>query len=226
MTALRVVLADDHFLVREGLRRLLTDGDDVAVVAEAATGPQLLAAVAETAPDAVLTDVRMPPGLATEGIDAALRIRATTPAIGVVVLSQHHDAAYAQRLFQHGTDGLAYLLKERVADRDELVRALQAVAGGGSVIDARIVDSLMADRRRSSESPLRQLSPRELAVLRAMAQGLTNPAIARELFVSESAVSKHVASIFLKFGLAEDARVDRRVRAVLAFVASGAGTSA
>ena len=220
MSALRIVLADDNFLVREGVRRLLADGDDIEVVAEATTAPELLARVRATGPDAVLTDIRMPPAFGTEGIDAALSIRAQLPTVGVVVLSQHADAAYAQLLFQHGTPGLAYLLKERVADRDELVRALTAVANGGSVIDPQVVDALMNTRRRSQASPLRELTPREFEVLREMAQGRTNAAIARTLFVSESAVSKHVGAIFGKLGLGEDQLTDRRVRAVLAYVTS------
>lgn len=218
MTPLRVVLADDHFLVRDGLRRLLDDGDDIEVVAEAASAPELLASVRRTAPDAVLTDVRMPPGLRTEGIDAALTIRSEHPAVGVVVLSQHAEAAYARRLLQDGTSGLAYLLKERVADREELVRALVSVASGGSVIDARIVDALMRERQRSERSPLRLLTERETDVLREMAQGRTNASVAQRLHVSESAVSKHITSIFGKLGLEEDPLVDRRVRAVLAYV--------
>lgn len=220
MTALRVLVADDHFLVRDGLRRLLSDGDDVEVVGEAASGPELTARVRSTSPDAVLTDVRMPPTLSTEGIEAALAIRAEHPSIGVVVLSQHADAAYAQRLFHAGTAGLAYLLKEQVGDRDELVRALRGVAGGGSTIDARIVDALLDDRRRSAHSPLRHLTSRELDVLREMARGRTNAVIALDLHVSESAVSKHVSSIFSKLDLAEDARIDRRVRAAMTYVAN------
>ncbi|WP_375399962.1 LuxR C-terminal-related transcriptional regulator [uncultured Amnibacterium sp.] len=218
MTPLTVVLADDNFLVREGVRRLLADGDDVRVVAEAVTGPQLVALATAHRPDAVLTDIRMPPTLGTEGIDAALAIRAALPKTGVVVLSQHADAAYARMLFRNGTASLAYLLKERVADRDELVRALTAVATGGSVVDAQVVDALMSSGRRSEASPLHSLTPRELEVLREMAQGRTNAAIARTLFVSESAVSKHITAIFGKLGLAEDQLVDRRVRAVLTYV--------
>lgn len=215
---MRVVLADDNLLVRQGVRRLLEDGDDVEVVAEAASGPDLAIVVRSVRPDTVLTDIRMPPRFATEGIDAALAIRSAMPGVGVVVLSQHADAAYARMLFRDGTAGLAYLLKERVADRDELVRALVAVAAGGSVVDPQVVDALMSSSRRTEASPLRDLTVRELDVLREMAQGHTNAVIARALFVSESAVSKHITAIFGKLGLLEDPAVDRRVRAVLAYV--------
>jgi DNA-binding NarL/FixJ family response regulator len=217
---LRVVVAEDNFVVREGLRRLLDDGDDVDVVDAVPTAIELLRLVDLGGLDVVVTDVRMPPAHGTEGIVAAHRIRASSPEIGVVVLSQHADASYAQALFAGGTSGLAYLLKERVGHREELVRAIRAVHGGGSVIDPQIVDALLSARRRIESSPLHRLSPRELDVLRSMAAGLTNRAIADRLYVSESAVSKHVGSIFHKLDLAEDPGIDRRVSAALAYVAS------
>lgn len=220
MTPITVVIADDHFLVREGLRRLLADGDDVRVVAEVGTAVELLDAVHRLRPDAVLTDIRMPPGFGTEGIDAALRIRAELPGTGVVVLSQHADAAYVQALFRSGTAGLAYLLKERVADRDGLVSALVAVVAGDSVVDPKVVDALVAGRRQEEASPLRDLTARELEVLREMAGGRSNAAIGRALFISESAVSKHIGAIFTKLRLSDDGGTDRRVRAVLAYVTS------
>lgn len=218
MRALRVVVADDNYLVREGITRLLADGPEVRVIADAASGSELLEQVRRHRPDAVLSDIRMPPSHRTEGIEAALAIRAEFPGIGVVLLSQHADASYARELFGTGTAGLAYLLKERVGDRAELVRALAAVADGGSVVDPVVVDTLLASQRRQHGSPLRGLSERELAVLRLMASGRTNPAIAADLHVSESAVSKHVASIFLKLDLSDDRLLDRRVSAVLAYV--------
>lgn len=221
MTALRVVLAEDNYLVREGVRRLLLDGGDVDVVADASSAPELLQKVREHRPDAVLTDIRMPPHHAMDGIEAALVIRSELPETGVVVLSQHADAAYARALFADGTAGLAYLLKERVGDRDELVRALTAVAGGGSVVDPSVVDALLTTQHREARSPLHSLTDRELEVLREMARGQTNAAIAQELYVSESAVSKHVSAIFGKLGLAENVGVDRRVRAVLTYVTHG-----
>ena len=218
---LRVVVADDSYLVRAGVCRLLADGDEIEVCAEAGSGPELLEAVREHRPDAVLTDIRMPPGHALEGIEAARRIREELPGTGVVVLSQHADAAYAQALFRDGTDGLAYLLKERVGDRDELVRALRTTAAGGSIVDPHVVDVLVTAQVRRADSPLQGLTERELEVLREMAGGHTNGAIASTLSVSESAVSKHVGAIFTKLGLSEEGGVDRRVRAVLAYVDAG-----
>lgn len=215
---LRVVVADDSYLVRAGVVRLLEDGGDVEVCGDAANAVELIHQVVEHRPDAVLTDIRMPPWSGTDGIDAAHRVRAEHPGTGVVVLSQHADAAYAQALFAHGTAGLAYLLKERVGDRDELVRALRATVSGGSVVDPAVVDALVAAQRSGADSPVHSLTEREREVLHAMAEGHTNSAIARRLFVSESAVSKHVASIFAKLGLGEDPAVDRRVSAVLAWV--------
>lgn len=218
MSAVRVVVADDSFLVREGLRRLLSDGREVDVVADAASAPELVEQVRRHRPAAVLSDIRMPPHAGMDGIATALRIRRELPETGVVILSQHSDASYARALFQAGTDGLAYLLKERVGDRAELVRALTAVAAGGSVVDPLIVDTLLAAQRREQEAPLRDLTERELDVLRLMAAGRTNPAVAGSLHVSESAVSKHIASIFGKLGLVDDGTVDRRVAAVLAYM--------
>jgi DNA-binding NarL/FixJ family response regulator len=218
VSRLTVVVADDHYLVREGLTRLLGDGDDVEVVGDAASATELVDGVGRLRPATVLTDIRMPPHDGMDGVTAALDVRRRWPGTGVVVLSQHADASYARALFAAGTDGLAYLLKERVGDRDELVRALRAVAGGGSVVDPLVVDALLAAQRRAQRSPLRDLTERELAVLRLMAGGHTNPAVARSLHVSESAVSKHVAAIFAKLGLAESRDLDRRVAAVLAYV--------
>lgn len=215
---LRVVVAEDAFLVREGIVRLLADGGDVEVVAAVGDAPALLAAAARPEVQAVLTDIRMPPGHATEGIEAALEIRRRRPDVGVVVLSQHVAGTYAYELFAQGTAGLAYLLKERVGDRDELVRALRTTNAGGSVVDPIVVDHLLARERRARSSPLGQLTARELEVLSKMAQGHTNPVIARELFVSESAVSKHIAAIFAKLGLTEQPHVDRRVSAVIAYL--------
>lgn len=222
-TPLRVVVAEDNYVVREGLRRLLDDGDDIDVVDAVPTATDLLRTVEGGGLDVVVTDVRMPPDHGTEGIVAARRIRADSPGVGVVVLSQHADASYAQALFADGTAGLAYLLKERVGHREELVRAIRAVHVGGSVVDPHIVDALLSARRRGDSSPLHRLSPRELEVLRAMAEGLTNRAIAERLYVSESAVSKHVGSIFHKLDLDEDPGIDRRVSAALAYVATGSG---
>ncbi|MGW0521770.1 MULTISPECIES: response regulator transcription factor [unclassified Crossiella] len=215
---LRIVIAEDHYLVREGTRRLLEDSGEVRVVAAVGTAAELLDAVPRFKPAAVITDIRMPPGHHTEGITAAHQIRSQHPDIGVVVLSQHANEQYAFALFQHGTDGLAYLLKERIGEVDELLRALHEVRSGRSVIDPRIVEVLLGSRAKAADAPLTRLSPRELEVLRHMAQGKTNRAIAEHLTLSESTIEKHVNSTFAKLGLAEEPQVHRRVSAVLTYL--------
>ncbi len=214
---LRVVIADDNYLVREGVRRLLDDSGDVTVEAVTADATELLDAVRRLSPQAVLTDIRMPPGHHMEGIAAAREIRAEHPEIGVVVLSQHTDESYALELFRNGTAGLAYLLKDRLGDVDELVRALRVVVAGGSVIDPVVVESLVAQHTRAATSPLSALTARELDVLREMAQGKTNAGIEHALFLSASTVEKHVNAIFTKLRLGEEP-VHRRVAAVLRFL--------
>jgi DNA-binding NarL/FixJ family response regulator len=215
---LRVVIAEDNYLVREGTRRLLEDSGEVEVVAAVGNATELLDAAKRLRPNAVLTDIRMPPGHHLEGIEAAHAIRAANPDIGVVVLSQHADDAYAYELLSQGTAGLAYLLKERVGDLDELLRALREVVAGRSVIDPQVVELLVTHRARQSASPLSTLSARELDVLREMAQGKTNRAIAETLVLSESAIEKHVNAIFSKLGLMAEPQVHRRVAAVLTFL--------
>src|SRR5918911_2916455 len=215
---LRVVIAEDNYLVREGTRRLLEDSGQVAVVAAVGTATELLDAVHRLRPQAVLTDIRMPPGHHTEGIQAAHAIRSKHPEVGVVVLSQHAEEAYAFQLFQQGTAGLAYLLKERVGELDELLRALHEVVAGRSVIDSQIIELLVAHRARVADSPVSRLSPRELEVLREMAQGKSNAAIAEALVLSESAVEKHINAIFSKLGLSEEPQLHRRVAAVLTYL--------
>ena len=200
------------------MRALLEDSGEVEVVAAVSTAVELLDAVAKLAPDAVLTDIRMPPGHHTEGIDAAHRIRAEHPDVGVVVLSQHADEGYAFALLKNGTGGLAYLLKDRIGDLDELLRALCDVCAGRSALDARVVDALVERRSRRARSGLDELTPRELDVLREMARGKTNNAIGEALFLSESALEKHVSAIFGKLGHAREPHVHRRVAAVLAFL--------
>ena len=214
---LRVVLAEDNFLVREGTRRLLEDSGQVHVVACVSDAEQLLDAVRLLLPDVVVTDIRMPPSHHMEGIAAAHAIRAEHPTIGVAVLSQHIDESYAFALLHEGTAGLAYLLKDRLGDLDELIRALREVAAGGSVIDPVVVDALVARRTRNRRSPLSALTGRELDVLREMAQGKTNTGIERSLHLSASTVEKHINSIFGKLGLGESP-VHRRVAAVLTFL--------
>ena len=217
---LRVVLAEDNYLVREGTRRLLEDSGEVEVLAAVADAEQLRDAVRRLRPDAVLTDIRMPPGHHMEGIEAAHAIRRDHPGIGVVVLSQHTDETYAFTLLRDGTDGLAYLLKDRLGDTEELLGALRAVVAGGSVIDPVVVEALVARRSRVARSPVASLTPRELDVLREMAQGSTNAGIEETLHLSASTVEKHVSSIFTKLGLAEEP-VHRRVAAVIAFLDHG-----
>ena len=214
----RVVIAEDNYLVREGTRRLLEDSGEVHVVAAVGSAGELLDAVDRLLPDAVLTDIRMPPGHDMEGIHAAHEIRSRHPQVGVVVLSQHADAAYAFELLKGGTAGMAYLLKERVGDLDELLRALRETIAGRSVIDPVVVEALLAVRGRLATSPLSTLTPRETDVLRDMAQGKTNAAVAESLSVSESAVEKYANAIFSKLGLSEEPQIHRRVAAVLTFL--------
>jgi DNA-binding NarL/FixJ family response regulator len=215
---LRVVFAEDNYLVREGTAALLADVGEVELVGTAASLDELLEAVETYAPDVVLTDIRMPPTGRDEGIRAAKRIRADHPAIGVVVLSQFADEEYAYDLLKDGAAGLGYLLKERVADVDELVRALGEVAKGGSVLDPKVVEALVAAKDRLAHSPLATLTEREREVLSHMAQGENNAAIAKSLFLTERAVEKHINSLFHKLGLSEEHDVHRRVMAVLAFL--------
>lgn len=215
---LRIVIAEDNYLVREGTRKLLEDSGEVEVLAAVGNADELLDAVERLRPHAVLTDIRMPPGHDMEGIEAAHRIRALHPDIGVVVLSQHAEEAYAFQLLKNGTSGLAYLLKERVGDLSELLRAVRETVEGRSVIDAVVVEALLARRGRLARSPLAELTPRETDVLREMAQGKTNAAIAASLSVSESAVEKYANGIFSKLGLSEEKQMHRRVAAVLAFL--------
>lgn len=215
---LRVVVAEDNYLVREGTRRVLEETNEVQVIAAVGTAAELVDAVSRLHPDAVITDIRMPPGHQMEGITAAHEIRAKYPNVGVVVLSQHAAGAYAFELLKNGTAGLAYLLKDRVADPDELVRALREVVAGRSVIDPKVVEELVSRSGRLRASPLHELSRREVEVLREMAQGKTNGAIGTTLHLSESAVEKYVSAIFLKLGLTEENQIHRRVGAVLAFL--------
>ena len=215
---IRVVFAEDNYLVREGTAALLTTSGEVELLGTAASRDELLTAVDDLAPDAVLTDIRMPPTGTNEGIEAAKLIRAAHPQIGVVVLSQFADEDYAYDLLKDGAGGLGYLLKERVADVEELVRALTEVSHGGSVLDPKVVEALVAAKERMAHSPLALLTDREREVLAHMAQGQNNAAIARSLFLTERAVEKHINSLFHKLGLTEEPDVHRRVMAVLAFL--------
>ena len=216
--ALRVVLADDNYLVREGITALLAEVEEIELVDSVGDPQSLLKSVREHQPDAVLTDIRMPPTHTTEGIDAAKQIRAEHPSIGVVVLSQYVEEEYALALLSDGVAGLGYLLKERVSDVAELVRALNDVARGGSALDPKIVEGLMLRRPDEASSPLRGLTEKERAVLEQMASGRTNASISRTLYMSERSVEKHISAVFLKLGLDDEGESNRRVMAVLAFV--------
>jgi DNA-binding NarL/FixJ family response regulator len=218
---IRVVLAEDHYLVREGVRRLLETRPDVEVVAVCGDLDSLLAAVEAQSPDVVVTDIRMPPGGTDEGIQAAVRLRETNADVGVVVLSQYSEPRYALALLEGGSARRAYLLKERVEDVEQLVAAIRAVAEGGSVVDPKVVDVLMANRARAEQSPLDELTPRERDVLREMAEGKNNAAIAQTLFLTERSVEKVIHSIFVKFGLAWEKEIHKRVKAVILYLAEG-----
>jgi DNA-binding NarL/FixJ family response regulator len=218
---MKVVIADDHYLVREGTRRLLESSGEVEVLAAVEHTEALLDAVERLRPDAVVTDIRMPPTNRMEGIQAAHRIRSEHPDVGVVVLSQYVNAVYAFELFRAGTAGLAYLLKDRVGELEQLLRALREVATGGSVIDPMVVEGLLARRQDPAGSLLETLTSRELEVLSEMAQGKSNTAISESLYISSSAVEKHINAIFAKLTLsAEDGAQHRRVAAVLTFLRS------
>jgi DNA-binding NarL/FixJ family response regulator len=216
--ALRVVFAEDNFLVRQGTAALLATSSDVELVRVVEDTPSLMTAVEELAPDCVLTDIRMPPTFTTEGIDAARHIRARHPATGVVVLSQYVEEDYAFDLLQDGVAGLGYLLKERVSEIEELVRALHEVARGGSALDPKVVDGLLRRRTSEARSPLLGLTERERDVLAEMATGRSNAAIGKVLFMSDRAVEKHITSVFQKLGLSEETEVNRRVSAVVTFL--------
>jgi DNA-binding NarL/FixJ family response regulator len=212
-----VVLAEDNYLVREGVRQLIDTQPELELAAVCEDLDSLLRAVDEQRPDVVLTDIRMPPTNTDEGLQVAARLRESSPAVGVVLLSQYVESEYALALLDKGAAGRAYLLKERVGDVAQLVNAIKEVATGGSVIDPKVVEALVAARSRGA-SPLDALSPREREVLSEMAQGMNNAAIARTLFLTERAVEKHINSIFSKLGLTEEVDVHRRVKATLLYL--------
>ena len=216
------MLGEDSYIVREGLRQLLATAEGIEVTAECEDLESLLREVADHSPDVVLTDIRMPPTQSDEGIRLAARLRAERPEVGVVVLSQYAEPGYVLALLDAGSDGRAYLLKERVHDRAQLVAAIEAVAAGDSVIDPKIVELLVAAKARGERSPLAQLTPRELEVLAAIAEGKSNAAISASLVLTKRAVEKHINAIFLKLNLShgQDAGdVSPRVKAALLFLA-------
>ncbi len=215
---IRVVLAEDSYLVREGVRRLLETVPEVEVVAACGDLPALLLAVDEQLPDVVLTDIRMPPEGRDEGIQAARRLRTAHPEVGVIVLSQYAEPRYALMLLEDGADRRGYLLKQRVEDVEQLVESIRTVAAGGSVIDPKVVESLVAARSAMERSPLSELTPRELDVLREMAAGRNNAAIAEALVITERSVEKYIHTILAKLGLTWEENVNRRVKAVLVYL--------
>jgi DNA-binding NarL/FixJ family response regulator len=221
--AVRVVLAEDSLLVREGLQQLLEGASDIAVVGACSDMIGLLEAIESERPDVVLTDIRMPPSNTDEGVRVAARLRETHPRMGVVVLSQYDDPRYVLKLLETGSDGRAYLLKERIHDRGQLSTAIRTVAGGGSVIDPRIVEVLVTARVRAERSPLLELTSRERDVLSEIAEGKSNTAIAESLVLTKRGVEKHINSIFSKLGLADSDDVSKRVKATLMFLADASG---
>jgi DNA-binding NarL/FixJ family response regulator len=218
---IRIVLADDHYLVREGIRSLLETSPEIEIAAVCDDLDSLLVAVETEHPDVVVTDIRMPPGRTDEGIRAAARLRETDPGVGVIVLSQYSEPGYALALLEDGTARRGYLLKERVNDLAQLVGAIKEVAGGGSVIDPKVVEGLVVQKGRAESSPLNGLTARERDVLREMAEGKNNAAIAGELFLSERSVENVIHSIFLKLGIGFEPSVHKRVKAVILYLADG-----
>jgi DNA-binding NarL/FixJ family response regulator len=216
---IRVVVADDSLIIREGVQQVLAASPSIEVVAACESYDSLLAAVDQVRPDVVLTDIRMPPTLTNEGIRIAAELRETAPGVGVVVLSQYAEPGYVVELLDAGSDRRGYLLKERVHNRGELVSAIDTVAHGGSVIDPKIVEVLVDEKTRAERSPLGELTDREREVLAEIATGKSNGAIAESLVLTKRAVEKHINSIFLKLGLAESDNVSKRVKAALMFLA-------
>jgi DNA-binding NarL/FixJ family response regulator len=215
---IRVVVAEDSYVIREFLTQTLSAAPGVELVAVCTNGKELQTAIDTWELDVVLTDIRMPPSRTDEGTRIAARLRETHPHVGVVVLSQYAEPAYALSLLEHGTGGRAYLLKERIRNKEELLSAIEAVAGGGSVIDPVIVDVLIASRARAAKSRLAELTPRERELLAEIAAGKSNGAIADSLVLTKRAVEKHVNSIFAKLNLPETQDVSRRVKATLIFL--------
>ena len=215
---LRVLIAEDQYLMREGTRRLLQDEGGLEVVGVAADYDGVIAETRRLKPDVVLMDIKMPPTFAMEGIEAAHVIKAERPRTGVLVLTQHDDESYVWALLEQGVTGYGYLHKVRVGDVDQLVRAIREVAAGGAVLDPRIIQQLLARRSKKPGSPLAELTPAEIDVLRMMAEGLTNQAIAARLAVSVGTVEKRSVAVFAKLGLAEEGDLNRRVAAVLVYL--------
>ncbi|NED99932.1 response regulator transcription factor [Phytoactinopolyspora halotolerans] len=216
---IRLVVADDVLLVREGIQRVLDTYPDIDVVAAVGDLGALLDAVSEHRPDVVITDIRMPPDFSDEGIQAAARLYTDSPETGVVVLSQYAEPEYAVKLLERGSKRRAYLLKERVSEPDQLAGAVREVAAGGSVIDPRVVEILVS-RAKPETDPLAGLTPRERQVLEQIAQGKSNAGVAAHLYLTERAVEKHINSLFAKLGVGNEPDVHRRVAAVLLYLST------
>jgi len=216
---IRVVVGEDSAVAREGIQRMLERKEDIEVAAACADAATLRSAIAEHRPDVVITDIRMPPTLTDEGIRIAVELRESAPEVGVVVISQHVEPTYALELLEGGSARRAYLLKERLRDSTELTRAIREVATGGSVVDQLVVDELVRARGARANSPLRELTESETAILAMIAQGLSNAAIAEQLVVTKRAVERHINAIFLKLDLRDAEDVSRRVKAALVYLA-------
>ncbi|MET0604715.1 MAG: response regulator [Baekduia sp.] len=216
---IRVVIADDSYLARQALEHVLAAADGIEIVASCQNRDGLMLTVEAERPDVVVTDIRMPPTDTDEGIAVAARLRETAPEVGVVILSQFTDPRYGLALLESGSDRRAYLLKERIQHRGQLVAAIESVAAGGSVIDAKVVEALVRARHQAESSPLNELTARELEILTFVARGHSNQAIADELVLTKRAVEKHIAAIFLKLRLTDAADVARRVKATLIYLA-------
>ncbi|MDQ0580591.1 LuxR C-terminal-related transcriptional regulator [Streptomyces sp. NPDC002755] len=214
---MRVVLAEDLFLLRDGLVRLL-EAYDFEIAAAVESGPELERALAELEPDVAVVDVRLPPTHTDEGLQCALRARRRRPGLPVLVLSQHVEQLYARELLADGTGGIGYLLKDRVFDAEQFVDAVRRVAAGGTAMDPQVIQQLLARRSGDGQGPVDRLTPREREVMELMAQGRSNAAIAGKLVVTERAVAKHTANIFVKLGLEVSDDDNRRVLAVLAYL--------
>lgn len=216
---IRVVLAEDSLLVREGITEILERDERVDLVGVFGDAPSVLGSVERDQPDVVITDIRMPPTMTSEGIEIANRLRESHAELGVLVLSQYADAAYVSSLFEHGSQGRGYLLKDGIGDPDQLVAAVTTIAAGGSVVDPRVVESLVSAHTRES-GPLDELTTRELEVLELVTAGKSNKAISEDLVITKRAVEHHISAIFTKLDLGHEAEVHRRVRAVLVYLAA------
>jgi DNA-binding NarL/FixJ family response regulator len=221
--SVRIIVGDDSYLAREAVAGVLDRTEGVELVAACGDLDSLTAAIGEQHPDVVITDIRMPPTNTDEGIRLAAALRTSEPDVGVIVLSQHNEPALAAALFENGSERRGYLLKERVKDAGELVRAVQSVADGGSVVDPAVVDKLLQASRARERSQLANLTPRELQILALIAEGKSNSAIADALVLTKRAVERHINGIFMKLDLGDPEQVSRRVRAALIYLAGESG---